>query len=507
MKKKRLDLVKDYKNIIDYFTKITGYRYDVYNNSVCSDSGNFFFIAKDKKEKFLVIIGNNVGINKFEGKLIFDDFANEKPYSIKISQLNHNNLEILRRVFPHLNPSICGNRNSFGFGDRLGIVTPAHIIAINDKDIFPFLAQQSVRELNKMEKSWQDVIDCTRWGCFESGFKKPYGADADHIKKIRDLGEAVKCGYTMFTLDPSDYIKNEPSRLNKSIIANIYNSISERKHLENKYLGKGLKISDKNYVFDEESLVIASIKYLEAIKHISRCYEYLEKNNKNQFEIEISMDEIPNFVSPLEHIFIVEELKEKSVSFQSLALYYKGDWQKAIDYIGDINEFDINFSQHAIIAKKFGGYRLSLHSGSEKYSVYKTISEKTDNLYHIKTSGTSWLEAIRTISMRNPELYRELHCFAAKKFDVEKNFYHITTDLSKLPRIKDVKDDDLKSFLDFSESRQMLHIAFGSILTKKAEDNKYIFKDKIYDTLFKYEEDHYRMVSDNISNHLKHIGL
>ena len=94
----------------------------------------------------------------------------------------------------------------------MGIATPAHIQAFKDKDVFPVLAQQSVREMARTERNWQKVLDDAIWGCFEAGYEGPFGADADHVKEIKDLKDAADCRYTMFTLDPSDYVRKDLSK-------------------------------------------------------------------------------------------------------------------------------------------------------------------------------------------------------------------------------------------------------------------------------------------------------
>ena len=143
-----------------------------------------YFLIKDNQVKYLVVIGQSETIKKFEGPILEEKKIKEgNGLLIKICYLNHHNLSLLREIFPCLNPSFCGLRDSFGTGDRLGIATPAHLQAFQGKDIFPILAQQSVREMARTERNWQKVLDNTIWGCFEAGYEGPFGADADHVKK------------------------------------------------------------------------------------------------------------------------------------------------------------------------------------------------------------------------------------------------------------------------------------------------------------------------------------
>jgi hypothetical protein len=374
------------------------------------------------------------------------------------------------------------------------------------KDIFPILAQQSVREMSRTERNWQKVLDDAVWGCFEAGYIGPFGADADHVKEIKELKEAVDCGFTMFTLDPSDFIRNDIERLSKQELEQLNNQISNGKKIENLYLNKKYKIDEQELIFDEESLKEIILTYSEALNHVVKCYEFLKDYKKNDFDLEISVDETPTVTSPLAHLFIVLELQRRRVDFQNLALHFLGDWQKGIEYIGDVKQFAKEFSLHAAIAKNIGGYKLSLHTGSDKFSVYPIFSQETDGLCHIKTAGTSWLEEAKVVAMKDPELYREIHRFALENFEKDRASYNLTTDLSRIPNIDELSDEQLVDFFNKIDSRQLIHITYGSILKAKDNKGKYIFKDRIYKILFEHEEDHYRELSNHIKRHLELIN-
>jgi len=493
--------------VLQYFDRYYGDRYVVYPSSIRSKKDNNFFMARDNKEKYLVVIAMADAARKFEGKILEEKKVNENELIIKICYLNHHNLNILREIFPHLNPSFCGLQPSFGTGDRLGIATAAHIQAFKDKDLFPILAQQSVREMARTERNWQKVLDDATWGCFKAGYEGPFGADADHVKEIDDLKEAVDCGYTMFTLDPSDFIGKDIPKLSHKEKHELFNQIPERKDLENLYLNKTYTFADQELVFDNNSLQKVILTYYEALTHVVECYKFLKDYKKDNFDLEISVDETPAVTSPLAHLFIVLELQRRGVSFQNLALHFLGDWQKGIDYIGDVEEFAREFSLHIAIAKKMGGYKLSLHSGSDKFSVYPIFAQKTEGLYHIKTAGTSWLEAVKVIAMKDSGLYREIHRFALENFEKDRASYNLTTDLSRIPDISKLSDDELLKLFYEEDSRQLIHITYGSILRVKDSKGKYIFKDRLYQALFRYEEDHYREVSNHIKRHLELLKL
>lgn len=491
------------KDILHLFNKYYGDRYEAYISSMKSEKKNYFFLVKDDHSKYLIVIGTHGICKDFEGDNLEEIKIDKYELIVKRCYLDHRNLNLLRGIFPHLNPSFCGLKPSFGTGDRLGIATPAHLQAFQGKDIFPILAQQSVREMARTERDWQKVLDDTIWGCFETGYIGHFGADADHVKEIKELKEAADCGYTMFTLDPSDFIRNDLSKLNKEEINNLYKQIFERKDLERLYLNKTYNFTGQRLMFDDNSLPEIILTYSEAINHVLKCYEFLKDYKKEKFDLEISVDETPTVTSPLAHLFIVLELQRRGVNFQNLALHFLGDWQKGIEYIGDVKQFAREFSLHAAIAKNVGGYKLSLHTGSDKFSVYPTFTQETEGLCHIKTAGTTWLEEVKVVAMKDPALYREIHRFALKNFEEDRASYNLTTDLSRIPDIDTIADDELVNLFKQNDSRQLIHITYGSILRTKNDEEKYIFKDRIYRILFEYEEDHYRELSNHIRRHLE----
>jgi len=495
------------QDILQYFDKHYSDRYKAYSSSTKSEKDNYFFIAKGDKEKNLIILAPPNLANKFGGENLEEKIMDENKLIIKKCYLNHLNLSLLRKIFSYLDPSFCGIRASFGTGDRLGIATPAHLQAFQGKDIFPILAQQSVREMARTERNWQKVLDDAIWGCFEAGYEGPFGADADHVKNIKELKEAVDCGFTMFTIDPSDFIRNDIEKLGKQELNQLYNQIPNSKELEKLYLNRSYKIANQELIFDEDSLKEIILTYSEALNHVVKCYEFLKDYKKSNFDLEISVDETPTVTSPLAHLFIVLELQRRGVDFQNIALHFLGDWQKGIEYIGNIEEFAKEFSLHAILAKTIGGYKLSLHTGSDKFSVYPIFSRETGGLCHIKTAGTSWLEEAKVITMKDPALYREIHRFALDNFEKDRASYNLTTDLSRIPDLDIIPDSELINLFKKNDSRQLIHITYGSILKAKDNKEKYIFKDRIFKVLFQYEEDHYRELSNHIGRHLELLEL
>ncbi|GAH69021.1 unnamed protein product, partial [marine sediment metagenome] len=128
---------------------------------------------------------------------------------MKVCPLTHENAGVIREIFGYTSPSVLGTKSAFGTGDRIGgaaSATPGHIRAAKNYDVAVFLAQQSVRENARTGRTFRQVLDDATWGVFQEGYKRQWGADADHLMDLVSMGQAVDAGFTMFTVDPSHCI-------------------------------------------------------------------------------------------------------------------------------------------------------------------------------------------------------------------------------------------------------------------------------------------------------------
>jgi hypothetical protein len=194
----------------------------------------------------------------------------------------------------------------------------------------------------------------------------------------------------------------------------------------------------------------------------------------------------------------VLELQFRKVQITSLAPRFIGEFQKAIDYIGDLDEFDRQFAVHAEIASNFGGYKVSIHSGSDKFAVYPSIGRMTDMRLHLKTAGTSWLEALKVIAVKDPVLYKIIHKCALNNFNEALKLYHITADITKVPDVDSLYDEDLPGLLEMDEARQLLHITYGAILNDPS------IRPLFFSALHTDEELYHELLKKHFE---KHIGL
>jgi hypothetical protein len=169
-----------------------------------------------------------------------------------------------------------------------------------------------------------------------------------------------------------------------------------------------------------------------------------------------------------------------------------------VDYIGDLNAFKTDLATHAAIARQLGPYKLSMHSGSDKFSIYPIFMEKTRGLAHLKTAGTSYLEALRTIASLDEDLIREIYSFALEHFETDKHSYLISAQISNAPKPQEIYD--WPGLLDQFDAREILHVTFGSVLTEKMDGGKWRFYDRLISLLKSNRESYFR----NLEIHFKH---
>ena len=414
-------------------------------------------------------------------------FAGEEQNGMVMAPLSHENAEALRGLFPFTRPvRVLDSVRSFGVGDRLGIAAPGHIRVFRKYDVRPVLVQQSIRELELTGRRYEDVLDCASFAVFREGWKEGFGADGDHLKKPEDIEYALKLGFTMITLDLSDHIKSA--------------GMADISSVRDIYLGRTFDIGEGMSVkFDHEELARCVHIYGEAVDFAVEMYEKFLKSGRYDADFEISIDETAAPTAPAQHFFVANELIRRGVRVTTIAPRFIGEFQKGIDYIGDIGRFTGEMDVHAQIARHFG-YKLSIHSGSDKFSVFPIIGEKTRQNYHVKTAGTNWLEAMRIVAERAPELYRRVHAFALDSFDDARRFYHVTTDLTRVPDLAGLKDEELPALFGNSDARQLIHITYGHILRNEG------LRGELY-ALWRREADAYAAALErHIGRHLELLG-
>lgn len=492
-----------WKDIVQCISKEK--RVDVYPNSVHEAGGSECFVARIGGKKFFVVCGGGEGFELFNGKE-----ACFNGVKIKFCEMDNENAKIARKLFPHASPvSFEGRDTTLGLGDRLGLASPGHLRLLQGKDVFPVLAQQSIRELNLTGRTYEDVLAAATWAVIQEGYKGGYGADGDHLKKPDEVRMALDTGFTMITLDCSEHINNEAAHLGKSEIENIYRdsiSAEEKRALEEEYVDRELCIKGGiTFRIEPDEFKKIVLVYYKAVKFAIAIYNEFIKNCARKIDFEVSIDETLVPTSVEAHYFVAAELVKAGVRLASMAPRFSGEFQKGIDYKGNTEVFADEFEQHFMIAEHFG-YRISVHSGSDKFSVFPIIGQKTGGRFHLKTAGTNWLEAVRIIAVKNPALYRKMHDFAIKSLPEAKKYYHIFTSPEMVPRAETLDDSQLPDLMDIEEARQALHVTYGIILQAREDEGKWLFRDEFFDTLDKNEDEYYKALEKHIGKHLSLLG-
>lgn len=460
--------------------------------SISESENTTLYLARSAFEKRLGVVGDCSG---FEGDAIIVGNA-------RLFTLSPDNAIELRRRLPWLNPVPLGLRTSIGLGDRLGLATPGHIQAARKFPIIaPVLAQQSVRENKRTGRTPQDVVDQAMWGVFETGWRAPWGADADHIKLISDVDEFVRAGYTFFTIDPGEYVDDSAQTASATELMVKLEGLpwsdleTTTIDMGKQYLNPNIDLGGLRFTIEPETLWRAAAKYGRAIAHSLMLYRSIfVRMDGNPFDLEVSVDETNTPTSPEEHFYIASELHRLGVHYTSLAPRYVGRFEKGVDYIGEPQVFATEFSRHAAIAQALGPYKLGLHSGSDKFSIYPIIAHLTNGLAHVKTAGTSYLEALRIVARVDSSLFREILSFAIKRYDEDRQTYQVSGKLANLPPPQIISDAELPDLLDQFDTRQVLHVTFGSVIDR--------FGEHVMAILTANENLYYNALEIHFTNHL-----
>jgi hypothetical protein len=442
------------------------------NSLTTHEDTTYALVQLPTGERRLALSGNTAGFSNGSPSSSPLPLFSSSPFLFPLTPAN---ATALRTRLPWLTPTPLGTRPSFGFGDRMGTATPGHIHALRAADprgiIAPIFAQQSVRENTRTGRTPQQVMDDALWGIFQEGWQTTWGADADHVKEVTDLPPFVAAGYTFYTLDPSDYVDNAAQTDTPETLQAKMNTLpwdvlqSSYAETKARYCEKAFVLDGLTLEFDETILQRGLAKYGRALAHtITIANALTAQMHGKTFDLEMSVDETDTPTSVYEHFFIANELARGRVPVVSLAPRFAGKFQKGVDYMGDLAAFERELARHAAIMRHFGTYKLSIHTGSDKFSIYPIIAKHTGNLVHVKTAGTSYLEGLRVVAAHDPALFRKMLELARTRFEKDRKSYFLDAQLSKVPENDTLSDGDLPGLLDQFDARQVLHVVFGSIL-------------------------------------------
>jgi tagaturonate epimerase len=345
----------------------------------------------------------------------------------------------------------------------------------------PIFAQQSIREMTRTRRTPHEVIEAAEAG-IRRNWNAASGADADHLKTCDDVTLTSAAGFTLFTIDPSDFVDQYADDYDEPILRDKFEQVRSSIAWRNSYINHSVPLPNgRSFTIDEQAVMRCAVKYGPAIEHsITMCTHVREvsESANRPFELELSIDETRQPTSLAEHFIIADQHRRAGVKLVSIAPKFPGDFEKGVEYKGDLERFQQAMTDHAMIAREMGPYKVSLHSGSDKLSLYPILARATNGCFHVKTSGTSFLEALRVVARYDESLFRRIIDLARRHFERDKATYHTTANLDRLPTAdKDSSANQLEiAYLDrwsdvrpghgFTQpGRQVLHCTFGTILS------------------------------------------
>jgi hypothetical protein len=398
---------------------------------------------------------------------------------------------------------------SFGVGDRFGHQGKAQLNAIikakqNGLDIVP-VWNKSHREHIIIGTGPCDVRTEADAAVKELDWAGSYYVDADHIN-LSNVDMFIESS-NFFTLDVADFTGKQASQNDIDAFVDKYR----------KYAGS-LQIEGIENEFDitVEQIEAIAGKYLKAVQEAAKIYRHVESlKGAGNFITEVSMDETDQPQTPVEMLFILAAIAEEKIPAQTIAPKFTGRFNKGVDYVGDVSQFAKEFNQDVAVidfaVKKFGlpnNLKLSVHSGSDKFSIYAAINKalkRFDAGVHIKTAGTTWLEELIGLAEAGGdglEIAKEIYRESLTKFDELCGPYATVIDIdkSKLPSPDEIEKWDGQMFANAlrhdqtcgsynPDLRQLLHVGY-----KIAAQ----IGDRYLDALQAYEETIAKNVLDNI---------
>jgi hypothetical protein len=349
----------------------------------------------------------------------------------------------------------------------------------------------------------------------ESGWKGAWHLDADHIGLKNVDGFIEACDF--FTLDVADDIGRPASEAEARAFADRHPEVVGRHEAPG--LGAPIEVA-------REGLEAAARKYLPAVREAGRIYRRVEeRKGGGRFITEVSMDETDRPQSPAEILVILAAVADEKIPAQTIAPKFSGRFNKGVDYVGDVGQFEREFRQDlgaiALAVKRYGlpeNLKLSVHSGSDKFSIYPVIRRalrETGAGLHLKTAGTTWLEELIGLAEAGGEglaVARKVYAeaWAARDAMIKPYATVVDIDPAKLPDPAAVKGWDSKQYVEALRHdrscpgfnphfRQLLHVAYG-VAAKLGEEYLGLLR--------KCEETVSRNVAQNLfERHLKPLFL
>ncbi len=402
-------------------------------------------------------------------------------------------------------------RFSFGIGDRFAHQAKAQLkafqqLALDGVDVVP-VWNKSNREHTLIGSNPESVHHSASEAVTALGWRNNWHVDADHIR-LETVDRFIGCS-DFFTIDVAESI-GKPASSEK-----VETFVERHSELIGDIRIQGIA---HPFPLSEGDLVAIVGKYLLAVEEAGRIYRHIlvKKGPTPKFITEVSMDETDSPQTPPELLIILAMLSDEGIRVQTIAPKFTGRFNKGVDYVGDISKFEKEFNDDiAVIAHAVDAYdlprnlKLSVHSGSDKFSLYPVIHRALVRSHagiHIKTAGTTWLEELIGLAESGDEgakFVKEIYAQALEHAEELCAPYAsvIDIDRSKLPssdRFAALNGSQIASAIRHIQQnpqfnaniRQLLHVAFklaaktGSRFTNLLVKNEEIVAQQVTENLY-----------------------
>jgi hypothetical protein len=399
---------------------------------------------------------------------------------------------------------------SLGIGDRFGRQGKAQLAALvkaeeQGLEITP-VWNKSNREHNIIGTKPADVRREASEAVAVCGWKGSYFVDADHIGLANV--DAFLDASDFFTLDVADFIGRPAPE------AEVQAFLKNHTDLLGSHRIEGI---DEPVRLDEAQLQAIAAQYLMAVRQAGRIYRHVAAaKGADRFVTEVSMDETDTPQTPIDMLVILAALAEERIVLQTIAPRFSGRFNKGVDYVGDVDRFAREFEQDLAVLRFVAGafdlpanLKLSVHSGSDKFSIYGPIRralQKFDAGLHLKTAGTTWLEELIGLALAGNDglaIAKDVYAQALRRMDELCGPYATVIDIdrTKLPSAEAVQRWDGEQFAatlrhDLScrqynpHFRQLLHVGYkiaaelGPRFTDALEEHESVIATQVTANLY-----------------------
>lgn len=307
------------------------------------------------------------------------------------------------------------------------------------------------------------------------GWAKPYFVDADHIS-LKNV-DGFMDSSDFFTLDVTEFIGQAAAPADVNAFVEAMACYAGDIQLPG--VRESLQVS-------EAKLREIALTYLFAVQEAGRIYRHIAERKQGAFEVEVSMDETDDPQSPVEMLFILAMIAREAIPIDTIAPKFSGRFNKGVNYVGDLaqfeKEFELDVAALRFASEQFGlkeCLRLSIHSGSDKFSIYPVMNriiKKFDTGLHLKTAGTTWLEEVIGLAEAGGDglaVAKKVYVGALNRYDELAAPYAAVIDIDpqQLPSIETVNGWSSENYVrtlrhdpdcpDYNPSfRQLIHVAY-----------------------------------------------